>query len=358
MTTTTIDEYRLLGRTGLRVAPMCLGTGTFGQSWGPGWTIEKPTARKVFQAYVEAGGNFLDTANGYQGGESEVWLGELLREHGERERMVVATKFSFGTREGDPNAGGNGRKHVLDALDASLRRLQLEHVDLYWLHVWDLLTPVEEVMSTLDALVRSGKVRYVGLSNVPGWYVGRAQTLAEWRGWERIAALQVEYSLITRETEHEYVPAAKALGIGLCPWSPLANGVLTGKYRRTDSGQVEGEGRLGAGGWTTGVNSDLRERNQRIVDAVVAVAKELGCTPAQVALAWVTNRPGVSSTVIGATKPEQVADNLGALKLTLPERALRTLDEVSALPLSYPQGFFAEKTQESVRNKTRVRPVV
>lgn len=355
---TAISEYRLLGRTGLRVAPMCLGTGTFGQTWGPGWTIEKPAARAVFKAYVEAGGNFLDTANGYQGGESEAWLGELLREHGERERLVVATKFSFGTRGGDPNAGGNGRKHVLAALDASLGRLRLEYVDLYWLHVWDQLTPVDEVMSTLDGLVRSGKVRYVGLSNVPGWYVGRAQTLAEWRGLERIAALQVEYSLITRETEYEYVTAARALGIGLCPWSPLANGVLTGKYRRTAAGEVEGQGRLGAGGWTTGVNSDLRERNQRIVDAVVAVAGRLGCTPAQVALAWVTNRPGVSSTIIGATRPEQVIDNLGALALTLPAEALRALDEASAMPLQYPQGFFTEETQGAVRNHTQVRPVV
>lgn len=354
----SITSYRLLGNTGLRVSPMCLGTGTFGQAWGPGWTIEKPAARAVFRAYVEAGGNFVDTANGYQGGQSEEWLGEMLAEHGERERLVVATKFGFGTRKGDPNAGGNGRKHIIEACEASLRRLKLDYVDLYWLHVWDLLTPVDEAMRALDRLVQQGKVRYLGLSNVPGWWVGRAQTLAEWHGLEPVAALQVEYSLITRETEFEYVPAAKALGIGLCPWSPLANGLLTGKYRKTASGALEGDGRLGAGGWTTGVNSDLRERNVKIVEAVVRVAERLGVTPAQVALAWVTERPGVSSTVIGATKAEQVKDNLAALAITLPDDARRELDEVSAPPLQYPQGFFAEKAQASVRNETRIAPVV
>lgn len=348
--------YRLLGRSGLRVSPMCLGTGTFGQAWGPGWTVEKPVARKIFDAYLDAGCNFLDTANGYQKGESEAWVGEFIRDRGERDRLVVATKFSFGTREGDPNAGGNGRKNVLAACDASLSRLGLDYIDLYWLHVWDQHTPVEEVMSTLHRLVQSGKVRYVGLSNVPGWYVGRAQTLAEWHGWERLAALQVEYSLITRETEFEYVPAARALGLGLCPWSPLANGVLTGKYRKTAEGKLAGDGRLGSG-WATGVNSDLRERNQRIVEVVVRVAEQVGRTPAQVALAWVTNRPGVASTIIGATRPEQVQDNLAALDLTLPADALRALDEVSAMPLQYPQGFFAPAMQEAVNNGTKLTAV-
>lgn len=354
----TAPTYRLLGRSGLRVHPLCLGTGTFGQAWGPGWTIEKDTARKVFRAYVEAGGNFLDTANGYQGGESETWLGELLKEHGDRDRLVVATKFSFGTKDGDPNAGGNGRKNILQALDASLRRLRLDHVDLYWLHVWDLLTPVEEVMATLDRLVQSGKVRYIGLSNVPGWYVGRAQTLAEWHGWERIAALQVEYSLITRETEFEYVPAARALGIGLCPWSPLANGLLTGKYKADTSGKPQGEGRLAQAAWATGVNSDLRERNLRIIDGVVRVAQQLGKTPAQVAIAWLLQRPAVSSVVIGATRPQQVEDNLGALALSLPDDAVRALDDVSAMPLQYPQGFFTTDMQAALSNKTSITPVV
>jgi aryl-alcohol dehydrogenase-like predicted oxidoreductase len=353
-----LTRYRLLGRTGLRVSPLCLGAGTFGTTWGAGWTVERPVAAAIFDAYVEAGGNFLDTANGYQGGESEEWLGDLVRARGERDRFVVATKFSFGTRDGDPNAGGNGRKHIIQACDASLRRLGLEHIDLYWLHAWDLLTPIEEVMSTLDRLVQQGKVRYIGLSNVPGWYVGRAQTLAEWRGWERLSALQVEYSLITRETEREHVPAARALGLGLTPWSPLANGLLTGKYRKGEGGAPVGEGRLGKGGFATGVNSDLRERNERIIEAVVRVANDLGATPAQVALAWVTGRPAVSSTIIGATRPEQVKQNVAALDLTLPPEALRALDEVSAPPLVYPHGFFTGETQAAIRCGTSIEPVV
>jgi aryl-alcohol dehydrogenase-like predicted oxidoreductase len=352
-----LTTYRLLGRSGLRVSPMCLGTGTFGQAWGPGWSAEKATAKKIFDTYLEAGGNFIDTANGYQKGESEVWTGEFIRDRGERDRLVVATKFAFGTRDGDPNAGGNGRKNIVAACDASLKRLQLDYIDLYWLHVWDQHTPIEEVMLTLDRLVQSGKVRYIGLSNVPGWYVGRAQTLAEWHGWERIAALQVEYSLITRETEFEYVPAARELGLGLCPWSPLANGVLTGKYRKTADGKVAGDGRLAAATWATGVNSDLRDRNQRIVEVVVRVAEQLGKTPAQIALSWVTNRPGVASTIIGATRPEQVTDNLGALEVVLPAEALRELDEVSAMPLQYPQGFFTAAMQEAVNNGTKLKPV-
>lgn len=352
-----MTTYRLLGRSGLRVSPMSLGTGTFGQAWGPGWTAEKAASRKIFDTYVEAGGNFIDTANGYQKGESEQWVGEFIRERGDRDRLVVATKFSFGTREGDPNAGGNGRKNIIAACDASLKRLQLDYIDLYWLHVWDQHTPIEEVMHTLDRLVQSGKVRYIGLSNVPGWYVGRAQTLAEWHGWERLAALQVEYSLVTRETEFEYVPAARALGLGLCPWSPLANGVLTGKYRKSADGKIAGDGRLAAAAWATGVNSDLRDRNQRIVEVVVRVAEKVGRTPAQVALNWVTNRPGVASTIIGATRPEQVTDNLGALAFALPEDALRELDEVSAMPLQYPQGFFAPAMQDAINNGAKLQAV-
>jgi aryl-alcohol dehydrogenase-like predicted oxidoreductase len=351
-----LAAYRLLGRSGLRVSPLCLGAGTFGQAWGPGWAIDKPVARRLLDRYVELGGNFIDTANGYHKGESEAWLGEMLQERGDRDRLVLATKFTFGTREGDPNGGGNGRKHIVEALEASLRRLKTEHVDLYYLHAWDLLTPVEEVMATLDRLVQQGKVRYVGMSNVPGWYLGRAQTLAQWRGWEPIAALQAEYSLITRETEREYVPAARALGIGLCPWSPLANGLLTGKYRKGAGGKLEGDGRLGKGGFATGVNSDLRERNAAIVDMVVTVAKELGRTPAQVAVRWVTDRPAVSSTVIGATKLEQLDDLVKALDGELPVEARDALDAASALTPQYPDGFFTPEMQANVRNQTKIAP--
>jgi aryl-alcohol dehydrogenase-like predicted oxidoreductase len=352
---TGLRQYRLLGRSGLRVSPLSLGTGTFGQAWGPGWSSEKAVARRIWTRYLEAGGNFIDTANGYQDGESEEWIGEFLQTDGGRDRLVIATKATFGKYPGDPNGGGNGRKHLIEACEASLRRLGTDHIDLYWLHAWDMLTPVEEVVSTLDRLVQQGKVRYIGLSNVPGWYVGRAVSLAEQHGWERICALQVEYSLITRETEWEYGTAAKAFGLGLCPWSPLANGLLTGKYRKTEAG-LQGDGRLGKGGFSTGVNSDLRERNQRIVEAVVAAARQLGKTPAQVALAWVNGRPGVSSTIIGVTKLEQLEDNLGALDVELPASILSELEQASAMPLQYPQGFFIPGMQSVIRNETSIRP--
>ncbi len=345
-----LASHRRLGRSGLRVSPICLGAGTFGQAWGPGWQTERETARALLNGYLDAGGNFVDTADGYHKGESEAWLGELLRERGDRDRVVLATKFSFGTREGDPNAGGNGRKHIVAACEASLRRLGTDYVDLYWLHCWDRTTPVDEVMATLDRLVQQGKVRHVGMSNVPGWYLGRAQTLAQWRGWEPVAALQLEYSLITREVELEYASAAEWLGVGLCPWSPLANGLLTGKYRPGPDGKLEGDGRLGQGGFATGVNSDLRERNARIVAAVLEVAAESGLTPAQVAIQWVTNRPGVCSTTIGATRPSQLQDNLAALDRPLPQAALARLDEVSAPALQYPAGFFTPAMQEVVHN--------
>ena len=351
---TGLRAFRTLGRSGLRVSPLCLGAATFGEAWGAGWTVEKPVARLLLDRYVEAGGNFIDTANGYHKGESEAWLGEMLAARGDRDRLVLATKFTFGSRDGDPNAGGNGRKNILQAVEDSLRRLRTDYLDLYWLHAWDLLTPIEEVMSTLDRLVQQGKVRYIGMSNVPGWYLGRAQTLAEWHGWERLCAIQAEYSLITRETEWEYVQAATALGMGICPWSPLANGLLTGKYKAGAGGKLVGDGRLGQGGFATGVNSDLRERNTRVIDAVVRVAKELGRTPAQVAIRWVTDRPGVTSTIIGATKPTQLDDNIAALDAPLPLDAIAALDDASAMTLMYPQSFFQKDIQGAIRNGTSI----
>src|SRR5512135_1389441 len=209
-----LGSYALLGRSGLRVSPLCLGTMTFGTEWG--WGADPDACRAMLRAYLEAGGNFVDTADLYTGGRSEEILGGLLREAGDRDRLVLASKFTFNARPGDPNAGGNGRKNILRALEGSLRRLGTEYLDLYWLHAWDGLTPVEEVMATLDALVRSGKVRHLGLSDVPAWYLARAQTLAEWRGLERICALQLEYSLVERSIEREFVPAALELGMGIC----------------------------------------------------------------------------------------------------------------------------------------------
>ena len=289
--TKTIDSlarYSLLGRTGLRVSPFCLGTMTFGTEWG--WGAAKETAEAILERYLDAGGNFVDTADGYTGGTSEQIIGDYLARTGRRDQVVLATKFTFNARPGDPNAGGNARKNIHRALDGSLRRLKTDYVDLYWLHSWDGLTPVEEVMRALDDAVRAGKVRYVGLSDVPAWYFARAQTLAEWRGYERLAALQLEYSLVERNIEREHVPAALELGAGLCPWSPLASGLLTGKYTR-EALAAKGEGRLQVV-QQSGNPAFLKlftERNWRIVDELVAVAKEVERKPAEVALNWIAN---------------------------------------------------------------------
>lgn len=346
MTTQSLTTYRTLGKTGLKVSPLCLGTMTFGTEWGFG--SDAATARQIFVRYVEAGGNFVDTANGYTLGKSEELLGTFLKETGCRDRLVLATKFTMNMRSGDPNAGGNSRKNIRSSLEASLRRLQTEYVDLYWLHAWDTVTPVEEVMQTLDALVREGKVRYIGLSDTPAWYAARAQTLAELRGYERIAALQLEYSLAERNIEREHVPVAQELGMGLCPWSPLAGGLLTGKYKRgADAATAAGDGRLNQPGNAAWVGLD--ERKWRIAEELAVIAKELNRSPAQVALNWVTSRPGVTSTIIGATKPVQLEDNLTALDFTIPAPLAARLDAIGKPPLTFPYNFFVP---ERIRSMT------
>ena len=237
----SLDTYVTLGRSGLRVSPLALGTMTFGTEWG--WGSEEQVARAVFDAYIEAGGNFIDTANVYTEGRSEELLGKFITDSGLRQRLVLATKFTFNPDPGDPNAGGNGRKNIYRAVEDSLRRLKTDYIDLYWLHAWDTVTPVEEVVSTLNALVESGKIRHYGFSDTPAWYVARAKTLAEKEGKQGLIALQLEYSLVERNIEREHVPAAQELGLAITPWSPLAGGFLTGKYKQKgDTG--EGEGRL------------------------------------------------------------------------------------------------------------------
>jgi aryl-alcohol dehydrogenase-like predicted oxidoreductase len=293
-----LRTYSPLGRSGLLVSPLCLGTMTFGTEWG--WGAPKETAFALLARFLDAGGNFVDTADGYTNGTSEELIGEYMKAPGKRERIVLATKFTFNAFPGDPNAGGNGRKNVLRALEGSLRRLKTDYVDLYWLHAWDGRTPVEEVLMTLDSLVRAGKIRHFGLSNCPAWYVARAQTIADLRGWERACALQHEYSLIERNIEREHVPAALELGLGLTAWSPLASGMLTGKYRRDSLGA----GRLGAvrDSGNPGFEKLFTERNWKLVEVVKDVARAVERTPAQVALNWTANRPAVASLLVGATK--------------------------------------------------------
>jgi aryl-alcohol dehydrogenase-like predicted oxidoreductase len=352
----TLKDYVTLGRSGLRVSPLCLGTMTFGTEWG--WGAEEDTSRAIFNRYVELGGNFLDTADGYTQGRSEQMLGKFVNERMLRDRVVIATKFTFNTDPGNPNAGGNGRKNIYRALEGSLRRLDTDYIDLYWLHAWDTITPVEEVVSTLNDLVREGKIRYYGFSDTPAWYVARAQTLAEKEGKVRLAALQLEYSLVERNIEREHVPAAQELGLAICPWSPLASGFLSGKYKKEGT-SVRGEGRLDKiKDLSNPVFDKFNERNWRILDTLVATAKQVQRTIAQVALNWVATQPGITSTIIGATKVAQLDDNVAAIEFAIPGDLRRPLDQVSALERIHPYMLFGEPFRSMISGGVSVEPWV
>lgn len=349
-----MNEYNTLGRSGLRVSPLSLGTMTFGTEWGFG--VEEAASRAIFDAYLEAGGNFIDTADGYTGGHSEQMVGKFVAGRKLRDRVVIATKFTFSADRANPNAGGNGRKNIYRALEGSLQRLQTDYVDLYWLHAWDAVTPAEEVLSTMNDLVREGKILHYGFSNVPAWYLARIATLAEKEGKEPPIALQLEYSLAERNIELEFFPAAREFGTGICPWSPLAGGFLTGKYRRTAQGS-EGQGRLqkikGAG---NPAFEKTTERNWRILDALLEVGGETGRKPAQVALNWVAARPAISSTIIGATSVEQFRENLAALDFTLPEELSAKLTRASAPEIIHPYNFFGSPFTEMINGNSPVHP--
>jgi aryl-alcohol dehydrogenase-like predicted oxidoreductase len=345
-----LDSYVTLGRSGLKVSPLCLGAMTFGD--GTGSNADEARSRAIFDLYVEKGGNFVDTADGYTGGVSEQLVGKFINDTKARDKIVLATKFTFNQEQGNPNAGGNGRKNIYRAIEASLRRLNTDYIDLYWLHAWDTMTPVEEVMSTIDALVREGKVRYFGLSDVPAWYGARAQTIAELRGMEKIAAFQLEYSLVERGIEREHIPLARELGIGLCPWSPLASGFLSGKYRRAaNDGEVR---RLDTLAGTPFARFDT-PRNREIVEVLVQVADQIGRPPAEVALKWVATQPGVTSTILGATRTDQLESNIASLDLEIPAELRTRLDEASAIEPGNPYRFFQPFLQSMIRGGTDVR---
>ena len=340
----SLSQYRTLGRSGLSVSPIALGTMTFGTSrWGSG----EDGSRAVFNAYVDAGGNFVDTADVYSSGRSEEMLGSFIAERALRDSIVLATKSGFGAGKG-PHAGGNGAKHVHAALHLSLKRLQTDYIDLYWVHVWDSVTPAEELLETMTALVRSGKIRYWGMSNSPAWYVAKVATLAATRGLPGPIALQYFYSLANRDIEDEHVPLAAEFDMGIMPWSPLAYGLLTGKYHRTEVEKSEpqpaDDNRL-AGANPFG-NSLFTERNWKIVEAVKTVAKEAGQSPARIALAWIMGRPGVASTLMGVSRVEQVADNIAALDVVLSAEHRAALDAVSAPPQKMLYSLFSPKLRQ------------
>ncbi|GAA3549099.1 aldo/keto reductase [Amycolatopsis ultiminotia] len=341
----TLDTYRLLGRSGLRVSPLALGTATFGTEWG--WGAEQDDARKLFDRYVERGGNFIDTAPTYTNGSAERMLGEFTRDN--RESLVLATKYTTLRRSGDPNSGGAHRKSMFSSVESSLRRLNTDYLDLLYLHVWDDTTPVEEVLRGLDDLVRQGKVLYVAMSNVPAWQVSRMQAIAELRGWSPLIALEIEYNLAERTGERDLIPMAREMGLGVVPYSPLAGGVLSGKYRRADlttTGAAAGAGRRKdanlALGWLT-------ERSLAIAEVVREVAAELDRPPAQVALAWTLQNPAVTASIIGARTPAQLENNLGALELDLTDGRLARLAEVSAISLGNPHDLLAS---DHIRSET------
>lgn len=349
----TLDTYRLLGRSGLRVSPLALGAATFGTEWG--WGAEQDEARKLFDLYVERGGNFIDTASTYTNGSSERLLGEFTRDN--RESLVLATKYSTLRRPGDPNSGGNHRKTMFAAVETSLRRLNTDYIDLLYLHLWDFTTPVEEILRGMDDLVRQGKVLYVAISNVPAWQVSRMQAIADLRGWSPLVALQIEYNLIERTGERDLIPMAREMGLGVTSWSPLAGGVLTGKYSRGDLRATDNAPGDGSRRSVTIANGTLTERNLAIVDVVKEVAAELGRTPAQVGLAWNLRNPGVTAPVIGARTPAQLEDNLGALTVDLTPSQLARLDEASAVDLGFPHAMLArDTTLELTRGDLKIEP--
>ncbi|MFN6513597.1 MAG: aldo/keto reductase [Nostoc sp. CreGUA01] len=326
-------RYKLLGKSGLRVSELCLGTMTFGEDWG--WGASKDESGKVFDTFVEAGGNFIDTANGYTDGSSEKIVGELIAK--DRERFVVATKYSFPLRmndkNGNPNGSGNHRKNLVQSLEGSLKRLNTDYIDLFWLHAWDYTTPIEEVLRSLDDLVRQGKVLYIGISDAPAWIVSQANTIAQYQGWTQFVALQIEYSLIQRTPERDLIPMAKAFDLAVTPWSPLGGGVLTGKYNKSalDSGE---SGRL-----ANSALGSISETSLAIAEVVSQVAAEIGHTPSQVALAWLRAQSGVIIPIIGARKLTQFQDNLASLNVTLSPEHLQRLNEISQIELGFPHDF-------------------
>jgi aryl-alcohol dehydrogenase-like predicted oxidoreductase len=329
-----LDEYRLLGRSGLCVSPLALGTMTFGVTGN--WGSSDDEARQIFDRYVARGGNFVDTANFYGGGGSERVLAKLLQ--GRRDNIVISTKYSLTMRPGDPNASGNQRKNMVRSVEESLKRLDTDYIDLLYLHMWDYRTPVEEILRAFDDLVRSGKILYVGLSDTPAWQASRMQAIAELRGWAPLIALQVPYNLTERTVERELLPMADEMGMGVLPWSPLAGGVLSGKYDRKDL-EDKGSSPTGAGSSRKNINLStgrLNPRNLDIAAVVKEVAQELGHTPAQIALAWTLLHPAVVSPLIGARTLAQLDDNLGALEVVFSQDQIARLDKVSQIDLGFP----------------------
>lgn len=329
-------NYKLFGKSGLRVSEICLGTMTFGEEWGYG--ASKEESCKIFNAFLEAGGNFIDTANRYTEGTSEKFLGEFVKESGRRDELVIATKYSLATKIGRINDSGNHRKNLVQTLDGSLKRLGMDYVDVLYVHAWDFTTPIEEVLRPLDDMVRSGKVLHIAISDTPAWIISRSDAIADLRGWTAFAGIQMEYSLITRDAERELLPMARELDLAVTAWAPLAGGALTGKYlNKNDSPKRLKEG-----------SKRLNENSILIAKEVGKIADEIGCSAGNVALRWVMNQKGIIIPVVGARNVKQIEDNLKCLEVKLSDEQLNRLNEVSKIELGFPHEFLMQEGVKQV----------
>ncbi len=316
-------RYQLLGRSGLRVSEVCLGSMTFGKEWG--WGADKHESFKIFETYANAGGNFIDTANRYTDGSSEKYIGEFIET--DRDHWVIGTKFTLKDKNGDLNYAGNHRKNMFRSVTESLKRLNIEYIDLLWVHLWDNTTRVEEVLKGLDDLISRGIVHYIGISDTPAWIVSQSNAIADLRGWNAFTAIQFEYSLLQRTPERDLLPMSKALDIAVTPWGAIGGGALTGKYLRGEKGRVPDD------------SIRRNEKSAKIVQTVVEIANEMGVTPAQVAINWTRHRDQVMIPIIGASKGMQMADSLGCLNFKLPSEMIEKLNLVSTIELGFPHEF-------------------
>lgn len=341
---TALNHYRLLGHSGLRVSPLCLGTMTFGTDWG--WGADLDVCRQILDTYADQGGNFIDTANAYTNGTSEKFLGELLQ--GRRDRFVLATKYSLITDPTNPNAGGNHRRSLMRAVEGSLKRLATDYIDLYWLHAWDYRNSIEEVIRALDDLVGQGKILHVGFSDTPSWVVAEGQAISKLRGWTPVSAIQVQYNLVERTSESDMLSMAWQHGITPLAWSPLAGGILSGKYSHEDlqetSTEKEESGRKGV----TQDMGQLNERSLQIADVVKDIATEIGRSPSQVSINWLLQRPSQPLPIIGARKLSHLEDNLNALEFTLSSEHIDRLNQASVFDLPFPHNFIGLDMYHSV----------
>ncbi len=343
-------HYRVFGTSGLRVSEICLGTMSFGEDWGFG--ADEATSHAVLDAYADRGGNFLDTANKYHNGQTEEYIGRWMKgDTDRRDRTVLATKYTLSMDHEDPNASGNHRKNLVRSIEGSLERLDTDYIDLLWVHAWDDQTPWQETMRALDDLVRSGKVLYVGVSDMPAWVVSSCNVMADLRGWSSFIGLQVEYSLLQRTPDRDLLPMADHFGMGVVAWGPLGGGVLTGKYTRGQDGEMDSK--RAAGNQARGRTN---EQSLTIAREVDAIADELGCSSAQVATAWVLRRRYNTIPIVGARKVTQIQDTLGAVDVTLTDDHRARLDRLSSVSLGFPHDFLrADAVLDLVRGEIRTR---